>query len=537
MSSTTNPPSANRQIVRAAGIVMLAFIFSKLVSLGYNLLAANAFGTSGQMDAFLAANRVSDVIFNLVAGGALASAFIPMFVTLLTQEKRTEAWRLASGVTNLVLLALIIISALVGIFAPWVVTRLLASGFRDPEKIALTVHLLRIQMPAAVIFGLSGLVMGILNAHQSFLFPALAPSMYPIGLIAGGLLLVPRIGIDGLAWGALVGALLHLLVQLPALMRLPGRRYTPTLGLNIPDVRQVFLLMGPRLLGVGVVNLNFWINTLIASYLNDGDLTALNWGFILMLMPQAALAQSVATAAMPTFSAQVARGKPEEMRSSLAASLRGILLLSIPASLGLILLRVPMVTFLLERGAFTSASTALVAWALLWYSAGLVGHCLVEILSRAFFALHDTRTPVVVTTIAMLLNILLSIELTLVFMRAGWPALGGIALANSLATALESIALLFFLRRKLSGLEGRRILGATWRGTLAAFVMGAGIWIWSQLAAGSPAWLVTLVGVALGGLIYSGMLFVLGVDEAQRAIAYIRARLRSFSVGRTGGAS
>ncbi|MBN1372233.1 MAG: murein biosynthesis integral membrane protein MurJ [Anaerolineaceae bacterium] len=524
--SEATASTANRQIVRAAGTVMIAFVVSKLVSLGYNLLAADAFGTSSQMDAFLAANRVSDIIFNLVAGGALASAFVPMFVTLLTQEKREDAWRLASGVTNLVLLALMLISLLVGIFAPWVVTRLLAAGFKDPEQIALTVRLLRIQMPAAVIFGLSGLIMGVLNAHQSFLFPALAPSMYPIGLIAGGFFLVPSMGIDGLAWGVLGGALLHLLVQIPALLRLPGRRYTPTLGLHIPDVRQVFLLMGPRLLGVGVVNLNFWINTLIASYLQPGSLAAVNWGFILMLMPQAALAQSVATAAMPTFSAQVARGKPEEMRASLAASLRGILLLALPASVGLMLLRVPLVTFLLERGAFTHESTLMTSWALLWYSAGLVGHCLVEILSRAFFALHDTRTPVAVTSVAMLLNILMSIGFTLLFQQAGWLALGGLALANSLATALESLALLFFLRRRLGGIEGRRIWQVLWRGGFATLVMGAGLWAWISLSGNLAPWLITLLGVVLGGLIYGILMLLLKVDEVGRVISLARARLR-----------
>ncbi len=526
MSDIPTPSTANRQIVRAAGTVMAAFVISKLVSLLYNLLAADAFGASAQMDSFLAANRVSDTIFNLVAGGALASAFVPMFVTLLTQEKREDAWRLASGVTNLVLLALIFISLAVAVFAPWVVTSLLARGFKDPQQIELTARLLRIQMPAAVIFGLSGLIMGVLNAHQSFLFPALAPSMYPIGLIFGGLFLVPRLGIDGLAWGVLIGALLHLVIQIPALLRLPGRRYTPTLGLHIPDVRQVFLLMGPRLLGVGVVNLNFWINTLIASYLQPGSLSAINWGFILMLMPQAALAQSVATAAMPTFSAQVARGKPEEMRASLAASLRGILLLALPASLGLILLRIPLVTFLLERGAFTHESTLMTAWALLWYSAGLVGHCLVEILSRAFFALHDTRTPVAVTSVAMLLNILMSIAFTVLFQQAGWMPLGGVALANSLATALESLALLFFLRRRLGGLEGRRIGSAVWRGGLATLVMGAALWTWIQLSQGLAPWLVTLVGVVVGGSVYGGLMLLLKVDEVGRVLRLARARLR-----------
>ena len=236
------------------------------------------------------------------------------------------------------------------VFAPWVVRNILAPGFTDPEKFRLTVDLVRIQLAAPVIFGLSGLNdMGILNSHRSFLWPALAPMMYSIGKILGVILLAPKMGVYGLAIGVVGGAVMHGLIQLPALLKLPGRKYTFTLGLKFPDVREVARLMGPRLLGVAFVQLNFLINTRLASLQPLGSVTALAVGFALMMIPEAAIAQAISIAALPTFSAQVAAGKPEEMRRSLAVLLRGILLLAVPASLGLILLRAP-------RGpSFTSA--------------------------------------------------------------------------------------------------------------------------------------------------------------------------------------
>ena len=412
--------SANRQIARAAGLVTAAFIISNIMGLIRQILVANAFGTSDAMEAFNAANRISETLFNLVAGGALGSAFIPAFTSLLAKEKRQEAWKLASSITNLVLITLTVVAALSALFAPQVVRYLLAPGFAaDPAKEALTISLIRLMLPSAVLFGLSGLVMGILNSHQVFFIPALTPSMYQIGMIFGVTVLSPKMGIQGLAWGVLIGAALHLILQLPLLFK-QRAVYTPTLGLKTPDVREVARLMGPRFLGVAVVQLNFWINVRLASLQPGGSVTAITIAFALMLMPQAAIAQSIATAALPTFSIQVAKNKLAEMRNSLSATLRGILLLSIPASIGLVLLRKPIITILYQRGEFTSYSTKLVAWALLWYGIGLVGHAMVEILARAFYALHDTKTPVLIGIAAMSLNVIFSFSFSAAFTRLGW---------------------------------------------------------------------------------------------------------------------
>lgn len=515
---------SNRQIARAAGLVMLAFVFSQVTGLIYQVLVANAFGTDQSMDAFNAANRVAETLFRLIAGGALGSAFIPTFTELLVKGDRQSAWRLASAVGNLVLMVLSLLGILAAIFAPQIVRNILAPGFDDPALEQLTIQLMRIMLPSAAIFGISGLFMGILNSHQVFLVPALTPAMYRLGMIFGTVVLSPRMGIYGLALGVLIGALAHLALQIPALKR-QGATYKPILGLKLPEVREVVRLMGPRFLGVAVVELNFWVNTRLASFMPEGSVTGVTFAFVLMLMPQAAIAQSIATAAMPTLAAQYARKQIEGVRNSLGGILRGILLLSIPASLGLIILRVPLVQLLLERGEFTARSTELVAWALLWYGVGLVGHSVMEVLARAFYALHDTRTPVMVGVVAMSLNVVFSFLFSDLFERAGWMPHGGLALANSLATALEMAALLLLMRRRLDGIEGSRLLQGFGSAALGTLMMSLALWLWMTQIGEAAPWLVTTGGVVIGGVVYTVVIAVLRVPEVNTLLRAVKSRL------------
>lgn len=504
---------------------MLAFILSQLMGLVRSILVARAFGAHAELDAFLASNRVAETLFNLVAGGALGSAFIPTFTTLLVRGDRPDAWRLASSIANLILFVLTLLAGLAILFAPQIVRYALAPGFAsNPTQETLTIHLLRIQAASAILFGLGGLVVGILNSHQVFLIPALTPAMYQLGLIFGTVVLAPRWGIYGLAWGVLLGAAAYLFLQVPSLIR-QGVRYFPTLGLGDVAVREVFRLMGPRLLGVAVVQLNFWVNTWLASHMEEGSVTGVSYGFALMLMAQAAIAQSIATAAMPTFAEQYALGNMEAIRSALVNTLRGILFLSLPASLGLILLREPVVAFVYQRGEFDLHSTALVAWALLWYAAGLVGHSLLEILARTFYALHDTRTPVLVGVVAMSLNVLFSFAFSALFRRLGWMPHGGLALANSLATALEAMTLLILMRRRLKGIEGKKLLGGLGSASLATAAMSMALWGWMHFAPSRPLALAVLGGVCWGATIYVLCLTLLGVSELRTLFACIRRKL------------
>ncbi len=523
MNETQIASTANRQIARAAGTIMAAFALSNLIGLVRQILITRAFGTGSSIDSFYAASTYPDLIFSLVAGGALSSAFIPTFTGFLVKDNRPGAWKLASSITNLVLLILIALSVLSAIFSPQIIRYVLAPDFPPVEQ-ALAASLLRILLISPAIFGVSGLIMGILNAHQRFLLPALAPSMYWIGMIFGLLFLVPSMGIFGLAWGAVLGAAFHLLVQIPDLIRLPGRFYLPVLGLDSPAVREVGRLIAPRLLGVAVVQINFVVNVIIASGLPVGSLSAIRNAWQVMTMPQVVIAQAIAIAALPTFSIQAARGATGEMRDSLSSTLRGVLLLSLPASLGLILLRRPLITLLFQRGEFDAHSTELVAWALLWYAAGLIGHNMVEVLSRAFYALHDTRTPVLVGAVAMSLNVVFSFAFASLFQTLGWMPHGGLALANSLATALEMSALYVLMRRRLDGLNGLYTLRGFAQSALATLVMCAAIWFWAG-AEGSP-WLIALGGVMIGAVVYFVIIWALRVPELAMLMSSLTRRLR-----------
>jgi putative peptidoglycan lipid II flippase len=534
-----NGANANRQIARAAGTVMIAIVLGQLAGLARGILVARAFGASHELDAFFAANRVSETLFLLVAGGALGSAFIPAFTGLLAKNERDSAWRLASSLANTVTLTLSLLAVLSAVFAPQIVRYALAPGLsRDPQLFMLTISLLRIQLIASVLFGLGGLIVGVLNAHQIFLIPALTPAMYQFGIIFGAVVLAPSMGIYGLAWGVVLGALLYLVIQFPALFDLQNRsqnilrntyyvirNYSLSPGLHDSNVRQVLILMVPRLIGVAVVQLNFWVNTWLASQMTSGSVTGLYYGFSLMLMAQTAIAQSVAIAAMPTFSAQHALGKTDEMRASLAASLRGVILLALPASVGLILLREPLISLLYRRGEFDERSVQLVAWSLLWYAAGLVGHSIMEVLTRAYYAQQDTRTPVVIGTIAMGLNVAFSVGFSKLFDQIGWMPHGGLALANSLATALEAAALFIVMRRRLDGIEGGRIAKGFGASALAAAAMGLGLFAWLEFSSDWGTWLPALGGVVAGAAIYTLAIWVLRVPELSFIVRGVKRRL------------
>ena len=406
---TVPASAASRQIARAATLVVAFFLLSRVAGLAREMIIGARFGTGAELDAYLAAFRVPDLLFQLVAGGALGSAFIPVFTGCLSRRDLAGAWRVFSAVVNLILILLTLLAALAAAFAPWLVRTLLAPGF-TPAQQALTVSLMRWMLVSTVIFGVSGILMGVLNSFQHFLLPALAPILYNLSIIAAAWFLAPALGVHGLVIGVVVGAALHLDVQLFGLWR-HNVRYQPTLGLRDPAVREVGHLMAPRVLGLAAVQINFWVNTLLASSLAPGSLSALNYAWMLMLLPQGIVAQGVATAAFPTFAALEAQGRRVELRGALSDTLRGVLFLAIPAATGLFVWRVPLIRLLLERGEFTLRSTELTAVALAFYAFGLIGHSAVEILARAFYALHDTRTPVVAGIGAMAGNVLLSLWL------------------------------------------------------------------------------------------------------------------------------
>lgn len=503
---------------------MIFFVLSRVAGLAREVVIGARFGTSPELDAYLAAFRVPDILFQLVAGGALGSAFIPTFAGYWARGNREAAWLLFSRVVNLVTLLLVFIAAVVAVAAEPLVAQIIAPGF-TPEQQLLTAQLMRWMLLSTIIFGASGLIMGALNAVQHFLLPAAAPVFYNLAIIVGALLLAPRLGIAGLVVGVIVGALLHFLIQLPGLWRVHAG-YRPALSVTDPGVREVMRLMGPRVLGLFFVQMHFLVNTILASGLAPGRLSALNYAWLLMLLPQGVFAQSIATAIFPTFAAQVAAGDVPAMRAAFGQIIRTIFFLTIPAAVGLYILRVPLITVLLERSAFTAESTTLVAYALQFYAIGLVAHAGVEIVVRAFYALHDTWTPVLVGIGAMVLNILFSLW---------WVSRlehGGLALANSVATALELLLLLWLLRGRIGGIAGDKLLSAVGRHLLAALVMALTLRFWLNWLAtqlGDDAgymWLAVITGVVWAALVYGLSALLLRCGELQPVVAIVKRRLR-----------
>jgi putative peptidoglycan lipid II flippase len=520
---------SNRQIARAALVVTTGFLVSGLLGLIRTAAISSTFGTSDALDAFYAAQRIPETIFVLVAGGALGSSFIPVFTRYLAADDRESAWRLASAAMTLVGLVSALLALVVALLAPAVVPAVLVPG-SPPEMQALTVSLTQIMLVTTIVFSVSGIVMGVLNAHQSFLLPALAPSMYNIGLIIGALVLARTGGqpnIYGLAWGAILGSCLHLGIQLPSLLRLAHVRFLPSW--RVPGLREVFLLMGPRILGLAVVQINFAVNVAFSSSMVAGSLTALNTAWFVLFFVLGVIGRSIGAAVFPTLSALAAEEKMDSFKNRLSSAMRGVLFLSFPATVGLILLGGPVISLLFERGEWTAESTAGTAWALSFFAIGIAGHSLLEVLSRAFYALADTRTPVAIGIISMLSNIVLSVIFIRLIGDAGSLSRGpfaGLALSNSLTTIGEAIALWWLLRRRIGGVNDARVMDGVWRGLVASSGMGIVLLAGLSFLNNYGSLLAVAIGGLVGATIFFGLSLALGMEEARAVPRMVVQRIR-----------
>jgi putative peptidoglycan lipid II flippase len=455
-------------IAGAAGIVALGFIGSRLLGLFRSVAIADAFGTDPELSAYWVAFRLPDLVFQLLAGATLSAAFIPVFARVSMHQGPDRAWMLAARVLNLVSVATVVVAAIAFVFAP-VLVPLLAPGLgetsgREAELRDLAIELTRLMLLSPIFFGVSGMLIGILNARQHFVAPALAPMVYNLSIILGAVFLAGPYGVHGLAWGVVIGSVGHLAIQLPAL-RSVGMRWSPSIDLGSEAVREVLRLMGPRVIGLGASQINFLVLVFFASFVSDEAISGVNYAFLMMMLPVGVVGMAVATAAFPTFSAQAAAGRIDMLRHTVWRSLRAVLFLAVPASAGLIFLAEPMVRLLLQRGAFDASSTSIVADALVVFGIGVFAHSGIEILSRGFYALEDTRTPVQVAVGAMLLNVVLA------FALVGPFELRGLAAAASITAILEFAVLTSLLRGRIGGFDQRGMADFGVRLALATLAM------------------------------------------------------------------
>lgn len=517
----------SRQIMRSTAIVIVAFAVAKAISLGQTFIIARTFGVGSAWDTFVSANRVPEQIFTLIAGGALAYAFIPIFSGFLARGDNPGAWRTASHVINTIFTTTFIVSLVAFFAAPWLVANVVASGFTPAEQ-AQTVELMRILLVSTLIFSVSGIVMGILQSFNHFLLPALAPIMYDVGILIGVLFFMGPFGVQGIAMGAVLGAALHFAIQVPGLIRFRAR-WVPELGLRDPVLWRVIRLMLPRIVGLGVFSFNFIVMNNIASRLGSGAISALDWGWRLMQIPETLIGTAMGTVIFPALAALSELRDEQGKRDAMSGALRFILIATIPSAIGLILVGRPLIS-LLEGGAFDESASSLVYSTLQFFTLGLIVHSLLEVIARSFYADKDTLTPLWAALGGAAINLTLSIALTGVNPFAFDPAssgnqanVGGLALANSLGVGFEVIALLYVLRRRWGGIE-EATLAKTLAKTLAAsLVMGLVVVIVNAgfAAAGLTergfVWTVAelAISVGLGMVAFAATAWVLKMEELQ----------------------
>ncbi len=526
------------RLARSAGIIGAATMTSRILGVAREAVLAATFGAGSQMDAFNIAFKIPNLLRDLFAEGAMTAAFVPTFTRTLSTRGRDAAWRLGSLVINTLLVVTGVLVVLGMVFA-FPITSTIAPKFASvPGKLELTTTLTRIMLPFLSMVTVAVAMMGMLNSLHRFFVPAMSPAMFNVATILCAVALTPvmqRLGlapITSIAIGTLLGGLGQIAIQWP-LLRREGFRYQPVLDLRDPEMRQVLRLMVPGTLGLAAVQINVLVNAYLAARQEEGAVSWLQYAFRLMYLPIGLFGVSIATAALPDISRQAVADDLAAIRRTVSAGLRLMLMLNVPATVGLMVLAQPIVALLLERGAFDTFDTAQTAAALMFYAPGLLGYSAVKIASPTFYSLRDSRTPVVVSLVSVAAN--LAINLTLV------RVLGfrGLALGTALAAMVNAGALLWLLGRRLDGLEGGRIATAFTKIVIASAAMGAAayytsVWLAQALPGHELVWKIVQVATAIGAgvIVLAAAARLLRIAEFDEAVKRVMRRIRPAPVDR-----
>ncbi len=526
---------------KAAGIIGLAVMCSRLLGLAREQIFAALYGGGAAMDAFTAAFRIPNLLRDLFAEGALSTAFVTTFSKTIARGGDAAAWRLANKVATLTAVALGIICAAGMVFSSQLVAAL-APGF-DPEKAALTAQLTRIMFPFILLVSLAALVMGMLNSKNVFGIPAMASSFFNLGSIVGGVTLgywidphFGRSALIGLAFATVLGGALQLAVQLPSLARL-GYRFRPDFRWRDTGVKAILLLMGPSVIAASTTQFNVLVNSMFASTLGDGPIFWLSIAFRLMQLPLGLFGVALGTVTLPLLSRLVVAGHMNAFRAELAQAMRLALLLTIPSTVGLIMLAEPIISVLYQHGKFNSFQAAQAAGALRFYAIGLAGYAALKVLVNAFYALDKRKTPMLVSFLAVALNLAFNWIFTF---RLGW-GYRGLAFSTGCIATINFLLLYALMRKHLGGLESGRMLlmlgkVAFAAGALAAVCAASMRWLlgdWpSQMFLTKLAFL--LGTVVVGALVFAGCGVVLHIEEFKQLQRAINRRLRRVYLRRSG---
>lgn len=516
--SVAVPARGGSSVARNAIIVGGAFILSRILGLVREVVIAAQFGTSADYDAYVAAFRIPDLLFLVVMSGAFGSAFIPVFGGMIARRNSDDAWRLASSILSFTLVALGVVALVTLIFAEQLINWIIAPGLA-PEQAELATRLTRVLLLSPLLLGLGAAFKGMLEAQDQFTLSAYAPVFYNVGIVLGAVALAPAYGVYGLAAGVIAGAVLHAGIQAVGLWR-GGMRLRFSLDHHAPGLATVLRLMGPRILGQAAFQVNFIVLTNFASRIGDNSVSALNYAFQLFMLPYGVLALSLSTVIFPLMARQYETGSIAEMKRTLGEALAPLIFLTLPAAVGLYCFRVSIVQILFEVGSFDQESTSLVAEALGYFAIGLGGYAIIEATTRAYYAMQDTRTPVTVAVLSVMVNMGLS------WLLVGPLGHGGLALAISITATLEMLALVVILRRRIGSL-GRALSASVLRTGIAALLFAPlAFWMGSVLAdATDPgdgrsvgSYVLFVYGLATAGAVFFAIAFALGAPEVPAII-------------------
>lgn len=526
-------PTAQENVFRSAGVASLAVFTSRISGLVREGVMSRMFGAGLAYDAFVIGFRIPNLTRDLFAEGALSAAFVPTFVDYLKNRGKEDAAHLANLVATAILL-IVGAACLLGIvISPWLVGLVAADwAAHSPAKYELAVTLTRVMFPFLLLVALAAQAMGILNSLNQFAVPALSSTMFNVGSVTAGVILGfvvgPRLGfspIEGMAYGVVLGGMLQLLWQVPSLLR-AGFRFKPAFDWNHPGMRQIFRLMGPAILGNAAVQINVLVNTYFASSINDpvrgadGPVSWLGYAFRFMQLPLGLFGVAIATATLPAVGRSAASGNIDEFRETLARSLGLVFVLTVPSSVGLVILGRSIVGAIYEGAKFQAYDTQQTAVALACYSIGLAGYAAVKVLTPAFYALQDSRTPMLTSVGSIAINI----AAAMILLRAVHLGHAGLALSTSCVALFSFLVQFWVMRRRIGGVYGRRLRDTILKVSVASIVM-AGVVLassWSVhrlLGQSTTSRLLDLgVSISLGIVTLYAVCRWLKVDELDMAV-------------------